>query len=402
MSLDAPLDLGAPPPVPSRARARVDALLADARLHRYREGGEATSAAARLETAFAALIGAPYAVAVNSCGSALYLALLGAGVRPGDPVLMSAFTLAPVLGAIANAGARALPVEITSDLVIDLDDLEAKAQASGARHLLVSHMRGHICDLDRLAAFCNRVGVALIEDCAHTLGGSWAGRPTGSFGLAGCFSFQSAKHVNAGEGGILVTVDPNLAAQAILQSGSYMLYRQNGTCPPEAVMARWRDRCPNFSLRLSEIAAELALAQLDDLPERVRDWNATHDRLVAHVARIDALALPHRPPAEGYAQSSLQFRLPGLSPSRMAAFVSACRARGVFVKWFGSSEPEGYTSAPRHWSELPGAPQAPMTQVILETLCDIRLPLGLAPDACNAIAAAIADACAAAQAVVEA
>jgi dTDP-4-amino-4,6-dideoxygalactose transaminase len=251
-------------------------------------------------------------------------------------------------------------------------------------------MRGHVCDLGRLADLCDRLGLSLIEDCAHSLGAIWSGRPTGSFGRAGCFSFQSAKHVNAGEGGIIVTADPDLAARAILHSGSYMLYGQNGARPSDEVMARWKDACPNFSLRLSELAAELAIAQLADLPDRVADWNASHDRIARGLSGIAGVALPHRPPEEGYVQSSLQFRLPGLSADRMAAFVADCRARGVYVKWFGVAEAEGYTSAPRHWVRLPGAPAAPATQGILDTLCDIRLPLGLSADECDRLTAVIA------------
>ncbi len=385
MTMDAPIDLGAPPPIPDAARQRVAELLANGRLHRYRESAHAIGAASRLEVAFAELIGTRYAVATNSCGSALYLALLGAGVRPGMPVLMGAFTLAPVIGAIVNAGGLAVPVEIAEDLVIDIDDLAAKAAATGARHLLVSYMRGHIGDLGQLTARCSELGVSLIEDCAHSLGATWAGRPTGSFGIAGCFSFQSWKHVNAGEGGMLVTSDADLAARAILHSGSYMLYRQNGTCPPEDVMARWRGRCANFSLRLSEIAAELALPQLADLPARAQDWNATHDHITTGLASAGGFALPHRPEPEGYVQSSLQFRLPDFGPPQMAAFTAACRSRGVFVKWFGVPEAEGYTSAPQHWAELPGSPVAPHTQHILATLCDLRLPLGLSRAACDRI-----------------
>jgi dTDP-4-amino-4,6-dideoxygalactose transaminase len=398
MSVGAPLDLSAPPPIPQAARDRVAARLANGRLHRYREGGGPPGAVAELEAAFAELIGTRYAVATNSCGSALYLALLGAGVQPGEPVLMSGFTLAPVVGSVANAGALPVAVEITPDLVLDLDDLAAKAAATGARYLLVSHMRGHVCDLDRVADICDSLGLALIEDCAHSLGATWAGRPTGAFGLAAAFSFQSWKHINAGEGGILTTSDDDLAARAILHSGSYMLYSQNGTCPPDAVMERWRDRCANFSLRLSEIAAELALPQIDELPVRAADWNASHDRIAAGLASIDGVALAHRPEAEGYVQSSLQFRLPDLAPPQMASFVAGCRDSGLFVKWFGTAAAEGYTSGPRHWSGLPGTPTAPRTQAILDTLCDFRLPLGLAPAACDSIVDIVAAALGAATA----
>lgn len=392
MNVKRTFDLGVPPPIPEPAHRRVSDLLASGRLHRYREGVAAPGAAAKLEIAFAELIGSRYAVSVNSCGSSLYLALVCSGVTQGDPVLMGAFTLAPVLGAIANAGGRPVPVEITEDLVIDFDDLEAKAKASGARHLLVSHMRGHVCDLAELARICERLDLVLIEDCAHTLGATWSGRPTGSFGRIGCFSFQSAKHINAGEGGILVTDNAEIAARAILHSGSYMLYRQNGTCPPEDVMDLWRDRCANFSLRLSELAAELALAQLGDIPARARDWNSSHDRIAAGLSAIEGIVLPDRPPAEEYVQSSLQFRLPEFSADRMAIFVAACRDQGVYVKWFGIAEAEGYTSAPRHWSALPGSPEAKRTQAILNTLCDIRLPLGLTSGDCDQIVAVIASA----------
>ena len=170
---------------------------------------------------FAGLIGRRYAVAVNSCGSSMFLALLDTGIRPGDPVLMNAFTLGPVPGAIAHAGAVAIPVEITEDLVIDLADLRAKAKSSGAKHLLASHMRGHLCDLEALEALESLSadeGITLIEDCAHALGANWDGTPAVAFGRAACFSLQSAKHVNAGEGGVLVTDDADLAVATVSSS----------------------------------------------------------------------------------------------------------------------------------------------------------------------------------------
>lgn len=378
-------DLGRPPDIPQEALADMQALLASGRLHRYAENPLHPTPVAQLERAFAELIGRAYAVALNSCGSAMFMALKGAGVRPGDPVLMNAFTLGPVPGAVDHIGARPVLVEITEDLTIDLDDLRAKARSSGARHLLLSHMRGHICDMDALAAFCTAEGIALIEDCAHTLGAFWAGRPTGSFGLAGCFSFQSAKHVNTGEGGILVTDDPDLAAQAILHSGSYMLYAQNGTVPPAEVMDHWKTRCANYSLRMSNLVAALALPQLSLVPARVADWNASHDRIAARLAAHPGFALPRRPQAEAYAQSSLQFRLPGADGAQMARFVAASRGAGVMVKWFGTELPEGYTSSPPHWIGA-DASLVPRACAIQATLCDIRIPLGLSAQDCDMIA----------------
>ena len=380
-------DLGQPPLIPQAGKLAVADLLESGRLHRYGEKQAALSTVAELEQAFAALIGRRYAVALNSCGSAMFLALKGAGVRAGDPVLMNAFTLGPVLGALDHVGAQPVPVEITEDLVIDLTDLRLKAEQSGARVLLVSHMRGHVADMGALMALSAELGLTVIEDCAHTLGATWAGVPTGRFGLAGCFSFQSAKHVNAGEGGVLVTDDPDLAARAILHSGSYMLYGQNGTVPPAEVMERWRDHCGNYSLRMSNMVAALALPQLPLLPERVADWNRSHDHL-ARVLEQAGFILPKRGAAESYAQSSIQFRLPQAYVGEMARFVAAARAGGVMVKWFGTPRPEGYTSAPPHW---PGgiAALVPRACALQETLCDIRIPLGMSAQDCDAVAAVL-------------
>ena len=253
-----PIDLGAPPPIPEAGIDAAEAVLRGGWTHRYGETLGDASEAALLEAEFAAYLGTRYCVAVNSCGSSMYLALLCTGVRPGDPVLMNAFTLAPVPGAIAHAGARHVLVETTQDLVIDLDDLARKARESGARHLLLSHMRGHMVDMPRLMAMCDELGITVIEDCAHTMGASWAGRPSGTFGRVGCFSLQAYKHINAGEGGLIATDDEDVAARAILYSGSYMLYRQHRARPDDAVFERWKDVTPNFSLRMSNLAAAVA------------------------------------------------------------------------------------------------------------------------------------------------
>lgn len=378
-------DLGLPPDIPPDAVETVLGLLQSGRLHRYAEAGGAGGLVAELERRFAALIGRHYAVAVNSCGSALFLALRAAGVRAGDGVLLNAFTLGPVPGALQHVGAQPVLVEITENHVIDLDDLRAKARSSGARFLLLSHMRGHLCDMDALATLCAEQGITLIEDCAHTLGASWNGKQAGCFGQSGCFSFQSGKHVNAGEGGLLVTDDPDIAAQAILHSGSYMLHGQNGKVPPADVMTRWQGECGNYSMRMGPLVAALALPQLPLVAGRVADWNKSHDHIAARLSGHAEFALPNRPQAEAYAQSSIQFRLPDRSQIEMRAFVESCRAAGVWVKWFGGDEPEGYSSNPTQWPGASAA-QVPRACAIQATLCDIRLPLGLSAGDCDAVA----------------
>ncbi len=391
------LDLSAPPDVPEAAVEAALALLRNGWLHRYGETLGDSSDAALLEAEFAEQIGARYCVGVNSCGSAMFLALLGSGVRPGDRVLMNGFTLSPVPGAIAHAGAAPVIVEITPDLVIDEEDLARQARASGARHLLLSHMRGHMADMPRLMALCDELGLVVIEDCAHAMGARWAGRPAGHFGRAGCFSLQSYKHVNAGEGGLIVTDDEDLAARAILASGSYMLYGQHRARPSEAAFARWKDVTPNFSLRLSNLAATLARPQLPLLAERAGIWNDRYARLASALSGVPGIRLPHRPAEEQHVPSSIQFTVPGLDAAGFPRFLAGCRSRGVFLKWFGAEAAEGYTSAPRHWRYLERAETPPRTAEVLAHLCDMRIPLSLPAAACGSIAAIIAEELEAAQ-----
>ena len=384
-------DLSSPPTIPEAGIAAVGNVLRSGWLHRYGETMGDASEASLLEAEFAALLGSPYVVAVNSCGSAMFLALLCTGVRPGDRVLMNAFTLAPVPGAVSHAGAEHVLVEVTPDLVIDLDDLAAKAVASGARHLLLSHMRGHIAYMPRLMALCDRLGVTVIEDCAHTMGAGWAGKPTGTFGRVGCFSLQAYKHVNGGEGGLLATDDADVAARAILYSGSYMLHGQHRARPADAVFARWRDATPNFSLRMSNLTAAVVRPQLALLAGRARIWNDRYGRLAAALAALPGLRLPHRPQAEEFVQSSIQFAVSGLEDAAFAAFLAGCRARGVYLKWFGAKQAAGYTSAPAQWGFLRDPHTPPVTAEVLERLCDMRIPLTLTQDECDVIATIIAE-----------
>lgn len=379
------IDLSQPPTIPDEGIERAVEVLRSGWLHRYGETLGDKSEVSLLEEEFATSIGAKYCVAANSCGSTMFLALTCSGVKPGDKVLMNAFTLAPVPGAIAHAGAEHILVEITPDLTMDLADFEVKARASGAKHLLLSHMRGHITDLSAVMEIADRHGITVIEDCAHTMGASWAGRPTGTYGKVGCFSLQAYKHVNGGEGGLLVTDDEDIAARAILHSGSYMLYEQHRLRPGDDVFQRWKDVTPNYSMRMSNLVAAISRPQLALLPERARQWNERHDRLAAALARLPGIAVPQRPQAEAYVQSSIQFRVLDLDEPRFQGLLERCRARGVFLKWFGSHEPKGYTSLSGQWRYLANPYTPPATLATLERLCDMRIPLDLPLDACDAI-----------------
>lgn len=385
-------DLSAPDPIPDEAIEAALRLLRDGRLFRYGEDRAGLSEAALLEEEFAAYLGVRYAVGLNSGGCALFVALKSAGVAPGDEVLVNAFTLAPVPGAIAHAGATPLLVDITESYVIDLDDLQRKAESSGAKFLLLSYMRGHIPDMDRVTEICRRFGLVLVEDCAHTMGASWDGRLSGTHGKVSCFSTQTFKHVNSGEGGLLATDDADLAAKAILHSGSYMLYAQHKARPALEVFERHKYQTPNFSLRMSGLVAALLRPQLASLDKRAALWRGIYDRLAGLLDDIENVTVPARSAKEAFVPSSMQFSLTGLSAREIQLFLKECDDHGVHIKWFGGREPVGFTSAHDHWRYIAAAADLPGADEVLRGLCDFRLPSGLTEQDCRTLASVVREA----------
>jgi dTDP-4-amino-4,6-dideoxygalactose transaminase len=385
-------DLTEPEPIPEAGIARAIELMRSGRLFRYGEMGADQLDVSLLETEFAAFVGRRYCVAVNSGGGALFLALKVAGVQPGDPVLVNGFTLAPVPGAILHAAARPVIVEIGRDYVIDPEDLAAKARASGARVLLLSHMRGHVADMDAVMEVANALGLAVIEDCAHALCASWNGRAIGTFGVAAAFSAQSYKHLNAGEGGFLVLDDDTMAARAILHSGSYMLHAQHLSSPGPAALAAVAEDTPNFSMRMSALSAALLRPQLAELPRRARRWNEIHDRIADGLKNHPHVHVPKRGGGQIFSATSVQFSLVDLAPDVIAAVLDRAKARGLPIKWFGAERQAGFTSAPRHWAYAGAQGGLARTHAVLAGLCDIRTPVTLTDADCDLIAAIVIDA----------
>jgi dTDP-4-amino-4,6-dideoxygalactose transaminase len=383
------IDLGQPASIPDAGIARANQIMQTGKLHRYGEDRTGVPETTVLEADYAAYVGTKYCVALNSCGAAMFVALKCAGVQHGDKVLMNAFTLAPVPGAVEHAGAQPVFIEITENYKIDLADLDRKAGNSGAKVLLLSHMRGHICDMEKLMGICSRHGLTVIEDCAHTMGAKWNGKFTGTFGTIGCFSLQSYKHANAGEGGLLVTDDPDIAAKAILYSGSYMLYAQHMARPGLEYFEKYSRHIPNFSMRMSNLTAAVVRPQIGLLAERSLHWNARYQRLAEGLAKIQSIRLPTRAPEEEYVMSSIQFSVKGFDGAEMNAFLDACGSRGVFIKWFGRNKPLGFTSVHDHWEYVEERQPLPQTAHMLMELCDMRIPLALPLESCDTIVSVI-------------
>ncbi|MEC8806088.1 MAG: aminotransferase class I/II-fold pyridoxal phosphate-dependent enzyme [Pseudomonadota bacterium] len=378
-------------PIPAAAIERAVEVMQSGRLHRYNLAEGDANEASQLEREYAEWQGVDYCVACTSGGYAIQLALRACGVEPGDRVLANAYTLAPVPGAIHNVGGVPVLVDIDSNYHIDMTDLEAKAMQTGARFLLLSHMRGHIADMDRLTEICDRLDICLIEDCAHTMGASWRNRKSGNFGRAAAFSTQTYKHMNSGEGGFLTTNDPVVAARAVVSSGSYMLYGRHGAIPAEEVFRDVRLHAPNYSGRMDHLRAVLLRAQLPALEDSVARWNVVYDRLAARLAAMEGVVIPARRQEEFYVGSSIQFRAEALTREQVPQLMATCAARGVELKWFGDDEPKAFTSRYDSWKYIDDLPHLPGTLEVLEKTLDMRVPLTFDVDDCDLIADIIED-----------
>ncbi|KIN76633.1 Aminotransferase, DegT/DnrJ/EryC1/StrS family protein [Sulfitobacter mediterraneus KCTC 32188] len=370
-------------PIPEAGIEAAVAVMRHGRLHRYNTVAGEIAETALLEQEFAAQVGAKYCLAVASGGYAMATAMRAVGVKPGDKVLTNTFTLAPVPGAIAALGAVPVFVGVTDQLVIDLDDLAAKADQADV--LLLSHMRGHLADMTALMAICDAAGITVIEDCAHTMGAAWDGVASGTQGKVGCYSCQTYKHVNSGEGGLLVTDDAEVAARAIMLSGSYMLYERHAAGPPKEAFETIRYETPNISGRMDNLRAAILRPQLRDLDRQVARWNERYFVIEAGLRNTPGLTVIDRPEKESTVGSSIQFLLKEWSEAAVHEVQSSCAARGVELKWFGGAEPVGFTSRYDSWRYV-DAPRMPKSDAVLAGIVDMRVPLTFSLEDCALIA----------------
>ena len=358
-------------------------ILRSGRLHRYNIVAEEVGETALLEVEFAETLGAKYCLAVASGGYGLATALRALGVKTGDKVLTNAFTLAPVPGSIAAVGANPVYVDVTEDLVIDLDDLIAKSDQS--KFLMLSHMRGHICDMDALMAICDAHGITVIEDCAHTMGARWDGRWSGRFGTVGCYSTQTYKHINSGEGGLLITDNAEVMAKAVMLSGSYMFYERHVACPAPEVFSKIRLEIPNMSGRMDHLRAAILRPQLRQLETKCNAWNERYKIIEAGIQGTPGLTTINRNAREDFVGSSIQFLLKTWSDTAIQDLLSRCAARGVELKWFGSADPVGFTSTYKSWGYAQ-QDTLPQSDAVLAGLIDMRMPLTFSLEDCAIIA----------------
>ena len=365
-------------PIPEAAMEEVMRLLGSGDLFRYTSDNAPVSL---LEEEFAAALGSKFALAVSSCSAALFLSLKALDLPPGARVLIPAFTFAAVPSSVVHADCVPVLCECGENYRVDLQDFERKLSDVSA--VIISHMRGHTSDMDAILELCTQADVPVVEDAAHSLGTTWRGRNIGTLGRVGCFSFQSYKLLNAGEGGMMITDDADLIARAVIMSGAYEHNWKKHPVVADA-FTRWQNKLPLYNLRLGNMSAALVRPQLAELPRRVRDGRRNHDHVAAMLNRAQWIEVPESLPHEERAPDSIQFNLRGLTPEQIADFVAEAAREGVNVQVFGHSADNA--RAFWNWQFLDESPDLPRTREMLMSACDVRLPARLSVEECEVIA----------------
>jgi len=243
------------------------------------------------EREFAEAVGVPHALAVSSGTAAIHLALLAAGVEPGDEVVVSTLTFAASAFPVLYIGARPIFVDSerrswNMDPHLLAEFLERRAKVGWfPKAVILVHLYGQSADIDPIQELCEAYGVALIEDAAEALGSTYKGRSPGTLGVAGIYSFNGNKIITTSGGGMLVSSDAELIAHA----------RKLATQAREPVP--WYEHAEvGYNYRLSNLLAAVGRAQLRTLEDRVQARRRIFERYVAGLSDLPGLTFQPEAP----------------------------------------------------------------------------------------------------------
>lgn len=303
-------------------RAAVLEVLDARSLFRY-YGPDLRNKVAGFEQALAASLEVPHAVATSSGTAALRVALAALGVGCGDEVIVPAFTFVATVNAVVLAGAVPVFAEVDDTLNLDTESVRAALSPRTAAVIPV-HLENVACDLDPLLAVTAERGLAVLEDAAQALGTRYKGRALGTIGTLGAFSFQLEKNITSGEGGAVVSSDPDLALRAARYQD------QGGQFVTGHGSSRGGELDEPFvgeNLRMTEIAGAIAGVQLGRLPDLLARMRANRARIADALGVLPGLTPRRSPDPAGDGGSSLTWFLP--SAELASSFVAALLAEGI-------------------------------------------------------------------------
>jgi 8-amino-3,8-dideoxy-alpha-D-manno-octulosonate transaminase len=247
---------------------------------RYYGVGGGPHEAEEFEREFAAQLGAKHALCLNAGSSALICGLIGAGVRPGDEVIVPAYTWNATANAVVAARAVPILAEVDDSLTLDPADVRRKITPT-TKALLPVHMRGAPAEMDELAAIASEHGLVVIEDVCQAAGASYRGQRLGTFGDAGAFSLQFNKIITTGEGGVMITDRDDVYDLAIDVHDCAGSVRRGVGLP----------RFAGWNFRASEIQAAVGRVQLTRLDGLLEKMRANQAYLAERVGALPGLTL---------------------------------------------------------------------------------------------------------------
>jgi dTDP-4-amino-4,6-dideoxygalactose transaminase len=336
----------------------------------------------RFEEAFRELAGARHAVAVSSCTAGMHLALLAAGIGPSDEVITSTLTFSSTANVILHCGATPVLADVCSDdMNIDPDEIKRRI-TTRTKAVMPVHYAGQPCRMDEILDIAQRHGLKVIEDAAHASGAAYKGRPVGSLGDATVFSFYAIKNLTTGEGGMVTTDDPELAARVSmlrnqgLDANAWNRYAAGGS-PFYTIVT------PGFNYRMTDMQAALGLGQL----RRLSQFNARRAELATAYTRrlegLDGIETPALRPDVTMSWHLYVVRVSGLKIGRDEV-INQLRGRGIgtavhflpvhmhpyYRETFGYSEGD-YPVAEGEFEKLISLPLFPlMTEADVDRVCD--------------------------------
>lgn len=269
----------------------------------------------QLERGLCDATGCEHALAVSSGTAALRTALVALEVRPGDEVLMPAYSFLACPAAVMTGGGIPVFVECDESLLLDPGDLESKV-TERTKAILVVHNNGAASDMKPILSLARRRDLRVIEDCAQALGATYRGEPVGSFGDIATFSFQFLKIITSGEGGAVTTNDGALYERAVYYH-DLGFGRKGRTGTP----------FPGENYRMSELTGAIALEQLRKLPMFLASIRSYRQHMIDAIADLDGIRSRSEPDPDGDQGSSLVLQLDNEDSARF--FRRALRAENI-------------------------------------------------------------------------
>ena len=329
--------------IDEREEQAVLEVLRSKRLFRYYGPGNSTSKVEEFENAFSKETGVLYTLGLNSCTNALAVALIAAGINPGDEVIVPAYTFVASAAAIIAANAIPVIVEVDESLTIDPADIERNI-TSKTKAIMPVHMRGVSCNMDAVLNIAQKHGLKVIEDAAQANGGKYNGKPLGSMGDAGCFSFQFHKIITAGEGGAITTNDKRLLNRAKSLHDTGANWREDKSIENKDEYPIF----PGFNFRMTELTGAILLVQLQKREALIKTMQAHAARIEQAISEHSKAQLRKKNSPDGDVSVCRMFFVE--SAAKAEEIAAALYAEGIPAETMGHGLPDWHIYS--HWRHI--------------------------------------------------